>query len=179
MNHIEENSVYAITKKSLTNNEGHATFLANLQTTIVAVNPQPRKESFMQRLSAILLVMALIFTYLPCIAQDPVPFNSLAHMAAVQPSLAEVRAMSDGQSSPSGQPAKRSHWTKGGKVMTYIGIPVMAAGGAMLAYGLKNGNSTSCNGGTCVSVEWKWTGVAWLGVGGALTTIGVTRRSSE
>ena len=77
------------------------------------------------------------------------------------------------------QTAKRKHWSPGGKVMTYIGVPVMAAGGAMLAYGLKDGNSTSCSGSSCVSVRWKWSGVAWLGIGGALTAVGVTRRTSE
>jgi hypothetical protein len=134
----------------------------------------------MQRLSAILLVMALLFTSLPCIAQEPIPFNSLAQMTGVQPSVADARAMSDGQSSSSAQPAKHRHWTKAGKVMTYIGVPLIAAGGGMMAYGMKNGTSGTCNPGeTCVSVDWKWTGVAWIGIGGALTAIGLTRHSSE
>jgi len=130
----------------------------------------------MQRLSACLLVMAMLFTSLPCIAQEPVPFNALARAAAVQPSLSDLSAMPDGQSNPSAQPARHSHWTKGGKIMTYIGVPVMVAGGAMLAYGMKNGDNSSCIG-TCMSVEWKWTGAAWLAVGGVLTAIGTTRRS--
>jgi hypothetical protein len=131
----------------------------------------------MQRLGAILLGMALSFASLTSAAQDPIPFKSLAKVDGAQLSLSDFRAMSDGQAT-SGQ-AKHKHWTKGGKVMTYIGIPVMAAGGAMLAYGLSNGNSTSCSGNTCVSVEWKWTGAAWLGTGGVLTAIGLTRHSSE
>ena len=134
----------------------------------------------MQRLSAIFLVVAILFTSLPCIAQEPIPFNSLARMKVVQPSLSDLSAMPDGQSNPSAQPAKHRHWTKGGKIMTFIGVPVMAAGGSMLAYGMKNGNSASCSSNnTCVSVDWKWTGAAWVAIGGVLTAIGATRRSSE
>jgi len=134
----------------------------------------------MQRLSAIFVVTALLFASLPCLAQDPVPFNSYTQVAALHPSLADARAMADAQSNSSAQPVRHRHWTKGGKIMTFIGVPVMAAGGAMLAYGMKNGNtSLSCSGNTCVSVEWKWTGVAWLGIGGTLTAIGLTRHSSE
>ena len=128
----------------------------------------------MQRLFASLLVLAVLFTSLPCKAGTPIPFKELEHSAGALPD------MGDGSSASPSQPAHRSHWTKGGKVMTYIGIPVMAAGGAMLAYGMKNGNSSiSCSGNTCVSVEWKWTGAAWLGIGGALTAIGLTRHSTE
>jgi hypothetical protein len=134
----------------------------------------------MQRLSAILLVMALIFTSLPCAAQDPIPFKSLARMAGVQPSLSDLRAMPDGQSGSSVQSPRPRHWTKGGKIMTFIGAGMLAVGGASLAYGLSNNNSGTCSdGSTCVSVDWKWTGVAWLGTGAALATLGLTRRSSE
>jgi hypothetical protein len=134
----------------------------------------------MQRIWAILLMMALTIATLPCAAQDPIPFKSLAHMTGVQPSLADAHALTDGQAAPSGQAAKHRHWTKGGKIMTFIGVPVMAAGGAMMAYGMSNNNSTNCSAGsTCVSVDWKWTGVAWIAIGGTLSAIGVTRRSTE
>jgi hypothetical protein len=126
----------------------------------------------MQRLFATLLALALLFTITPCAAENAIPFKALEHSATLLPNMADVQ-------SSSAQPPARSHWTKGGKIMTYIGVPVMAAGGAMLAYGLRNGNSTSCSGNTCVSVEWKWTGAAWLGIGGTLTAIGLTRHSSE
>jgi hypothetical protein len=131
----------------------------------------------MQRLCAFLLLFASLFASLPCAAQEPIPFKSLANMAAVQPSLSDLREMQNG-SSPQG--TGHRHWTKGGRIMTYIGVPVMAAGAAMLAYGVTKSNSTDCSdGNTCVSVDWKWTGAAWLGVGGALTVIGLTRHSSE
>ena len=127
----------------------------------------------MQRLFASLLVLAVLFTTLPCAAENTIPFKALEHSAGLLPNMA------DGQSSSSIQAPHQKHWTKSGKIMTYIGIPVMAAGGAMLAYGLRNGDSTSCSGNTCVSVSWKYTGAAWLGVGAALTAIGLTRHSSE
>lgn len=126
----------------------------------------------MQRLFAPLLILAFLFTTLPCAAENAIPFKALEHSAGLLPNLA------DGQSSSS-LPAARSHWTKAGKIMTYIGIPVMAAGGAMLSYGLKDGDSTSCSDNTCVSVSWKYTGAAWIGLGGALTAIGLTRHSKE
>ncbi|MFZ1083339.1 MAG: hypothetical protein WAN35_00085 [Terracidiphilus sp.] len=126
----------------------------------------------MQRLFASALVLAVLFTSLPCLAENTIPFKALEHSAGLLPNMA------NGQSSSS-QPATRSHWTKGGKIMTYIGVPVMAAGGAMLAYGLKDGDSTSCSNNTCVSVSWKYTGAAWIGLGGVLTAIGLTRHSKE
>lgn len=126
----------------------------------------------MQRLFASLLVLAFLLTTLPCAAENEIPFKALEHSAGMMPNLA------DGQSS-STLPAARGHWTKGGKIMTYIGIGMLGAGGYMLAYGLKNGDSTSCSNNTCVSVSWKYTGAAWLGVGTALTAIGLTRHSRE
>jgi hypothetical protein len=93
--------------------------------------------------------------------------------------MAAVEAAMNNPEGSTAPTVKKSHWSKGGKIMTYIGVPVMAAGGAMLAYGLKNGDSSSCSGNTCVSVSWKYTGAAWLGVGGVLTAIGATRRTNQ
>ena len=133
----------------------------------------------MKRLWAILLVMVLSFASLLCAGEGPVPFKESAVKTSSQMTLADIRAIMEDQANPSAQPVKHRHWTKGGKIMTFIGVPVMGAGGAMMAYGMRNGNSTSCSGSTCVSVDWKWSGVAWVSVGGVLTAIGATRRSSQ
>ena len=83
-------------------------------------------------------------------------------------------------SASSEQPATHRHWTKGGKIMTFIGIGLMAGGAGALGYGLSSENSYSCNtGGTCVAVDWKITGALWLAGGAALTVVGATRRSSD
>jgi len=137
------------------------------------------------RFCAILVIAALLFASLPVVAEGPgpakplIPFDRLAASSSSQPDPAAVQAAMNNSGSSSSQNVKKRHWSHGGKIMTFIGVPVLAAGGAMLAYGLKNGDSSSCSGNTCVSVSWKYTGAAWLGVGGVLTAIGATRRTNQ
>lgn len=130
----------------------------------------------MRRFWGIFVTMVLVAS-LPAFAQNLVSPRLL-------PSSAELRAAaaraSLGQSStPStSQPAHQKHWTKGGKIMTFIGAGLLAGGTGALAYGLSNENSYSCSvGNTCVAVDWKWTGVAWMAGGATLAVIGLTRRS--
>jgi len=130
------------------------------------------------RLSAIFLVTALLFASLSCSAQGPVPLNSYTQMAALHPSLADARAMQAAQSSSPAQPVRHRHWTKGGKIMTIIGVPVMAAGGALTGATM----SRHCNHNdiSCFSDAFVLTGDIVLTASGvALTVVGVTRRSTE
>ena len=137
------------------------------------------------RYFATLLVVALLFASIPVAAEGPgpakkvIPFDHLAASSSSQPDLAAFQAAMNNLGSSTSQTTQKRHWSKGGKIMTFIGVPVMAAGGAMLAYGLKNGDTTSCSGSSCVSVSWKYTGAAWLGIGGVLTAIGATRRTDQ
>ena len=137
------------------------------------------------RLCAILVIAALLFASLPVVAEGPgpakpkIPFDELAATSSSQPDPAAVQAATNNPANSPSQSVKKRHWSHGGKIMTYIGVPGLAAGGAMLAYGLKNGDSSSCNGNTCVSVSWKYTGAAWMAIGSGLTVFGLTRHTDQ
>lgn len=126
-----------------------------------------------------ILVLIILLASLPLSAQNLVSSKLL-------PSPPELRVAATnaslGQNSgaASDQPAPRKHWTKGGKIMTFIGLGLLAGGASAFAYGESNGNSYGCNsGGTCVAVDWKWTGVGWMAAGSTLTVIGLTRHSTD
>jgi hypothetical protein len=124
------------------------------------------------------LILPILFISLQASAQNLVSPKLL-------PSPAELRVattnsnLGQNSSSTPGQPVPQKHWTKGGKIMTFIGLGLLAGGSAAFAYGESNGNSYSCNsGGTCVAVDWKWTGVGWMAAGSTLSVIGLTRHST-
>jgi hypothetical protein len=62
--------------------------------------------------------------------------------------------------------------TKGGKIMTGIGLGLLAAGVVMIAVdgGTEVGSSSD------VSIDWRTTGYIWAGAGAVLLIIGLTRR---
>lgn len=66
-------------------------------------------------------------------------------------------------------------WTKAGKIMTAIGIPLAAVGAVVLIAGPKETDYMT-GGTTGVRVYWKATGAIWLGIGSVLTIVGLTRR---
>lgn len=137
------------------------------------------------RFCAILVIASLLFASVPLAAEGPgpakplIPFDKLAASSSSQPDPAAIQAAMNNPANPPAQTARKRHLSHAGKIMTYIGIPVMAGGAAMLAYGLSNGDSTSCNDSSCVSVSWKYTGAAWLAIGGSLTAFGLTRRTDQ
>jgi len=63
-------------------------------------------------------------------------------------------------------------WTRTGKILTIIGIPVAAAGAVMLAVG----SDEDPIGDTGLAINWRATGAVWLISGAVLTIVGLTRR---
>ena len=129
---------------------------------------------------AIVLGVAMSLTCLPASAQEMVSHKLLPPPAELRAAIPDFNVSFDDPATPSSQPVKRRHWTKGGKIMTGIGVGLLVGGGAALAHGLTNANSYSCtSGGTCLAVDWKVTGGIWLGAGAVLTALGVTRHSTD
>jgi hypothetical protein len=69
-------------------------------------------------------------------------------------------------------PADRK-WTPGGKVMTIIGVGLIAAGAFMMTRDNQTIYSDDSGG---VAINWKITGGITMGGGAALTILGLTRR---
>jgi hypothetical protein len=137
------------------------------------------------RLCAIFVIAALLFASVPAVAGGPgpakpkIPFDQLATSSSLT-DPAVIQAAMNGQSNPAAENARPRHWSHGGKVMTYIGVPVFVGGAAMLGYGLKNGDSNlGCSGNSCTSLSWTYTGAAWLATGSFLTVWGLTRRTNK
>jgi len=132
----------------------------------------------MKTFGVIFLVIALFVSTLPCAAQDPIPFNELAHASPVPPSLADMRASSSAPTEYSKQIHGRSHWSRTGKIMTAIGIPVMAGGAALMGATLSrtctNRNLSCLGDGFVVAGD-----VLVTAAGVAVTAVGATRRSTD
>ena len=132
-----------------------------------------------RRLAIVLAIV--VFAFLPASAQNLVSPKLLFPPLTLRAKTINFNAALGQESNASSdQRVHQRHWTKGGKIMTFIGVGLMAGGAAALGYGLSHDNTPVCNGGgTCVAVDWKWTGAGWLAGGSVLTVIGVTRHSSD
>lgn len=132
----------------------------------------------MTRFGAV-LTLAILFLSLPVFAQNLVSPKLLPSPAELRVATTNANFGQNSSAAPE-QPIPQRHWTKGGKIMAYIGFGLLAGGVGAFAYGESKGNSYSCNsGGTCIAVDWKWTGVAWMAAGSTLTVIGLTRHSTD
>lgn len=124
----------------------------------------------------ILLAMAMLASTLPCTAQDTIPFKELARESSSSFSFADAHADFDGQTTSTTQKYPRRYWTKGGKIMTFIGVPVMAIGGTWLGTTLHKGCLPQDSG--CLQYDVsRFTDVILTVSGATLTVVGATRRS--
>jgi len=131
----------------------------------------------MKCFSAVLLAMALFVSTLSCAAQDPIPFNELAHSSSALPILAETRADNGARTTPSAHIYGRRHWSKGGKIMTIIGVSVMVSGGALM--GSTSQRKCNTNNISCVGDAFVMTGdILLTATGVAVTAVGATRSTT-
>jgi hypothetical protein len=92
------------------------------------------EDILMTRVGAIVLVIAISFASLPAPAQNLVLPKLLPPPAALRATAGNL--LNQDSSAQPTQPVNHKHWTKGGKIMTYIGVGLMAGGAGALAYGL-------------------------------------------
>ena len=70
------------------------------------------------------------------------------------------------------RPCVERTWTRGGKIMTFIGIGLVGTG----AFWMTRSNTTvASSGNTSYEINWKATGGITMGAGAALMIIGLTR----
>lgn len=126
-----------------------------------------------------ILILAILGASLSASAQNLVSTKLIPSPTELRFAAMNATFGQDSDAAPQ-HPVPQRHWTKGGKIMTFIGLGLLAGGGAAFAYGETNSNRYPCTGGgTCVAVDWKWTGVGWLAAGSTLTVIGLTRHSTD
>ena len=79
-----------------------------------------------------------------------------------------------------GAPSSGRHWSKAGKILTFIGAGFVVAGAVMIPHNNQT-ISSSCNSSSCtdLQINWKATGAATLGTGAVLMIIGLTRRTTD
>lgn len=140
-----------------------------------------------QKYIAALLVLTMLGLTSPCLAGDlasPKPLPQSRHL--VNPKFIPQRATfsrvagslafappesGQGQTGKSSTAASgQAGMTKGGKIVTGIGLAMVGTGAVMIA---KGGQSAV---GGDMAVDWRTTGYLWVSVGGVLTLIGLTRR---
>lgn len=121
-----------------------------------------------------------LFAFAPthAAAQSPkpgeTPFGSaLASIgsAASDTSMPQFLARA-GDSDSSG--SEKKQWTKGGKVLTFIGIGLIGAGAVAMAVG--GTTEIASDGSVTYGIDWRKTGAVWAGIGGGLTVAGLLWR---
>jgi hypothetical protein len=125
----------------------------------------------MKLVAVALLVTAMLCNSTLALAAGPVPFSALMRTAGEPPA---IPPLTDDQSK-STQPPHATHMTTGGKVMTGVGIGMMAIGGVVLI-------------GTAVFSGWASSsdkaklygaGAGTLGGGVVLIVLGAHQRSAQ
>jgi hypothetical protein len=86
----------------------------------------------MKLVAAALLVMGMLCNSALAMADGPVPFRTLMQSAGAQPTVPQATDGKDKSTNPT-QPARPSHMTRGGKIMTGVGVVMVASGGLVIA----------------------------------------------
>lgn len=88
----------------------------------------------MKLAAAALLVLGMLCNLTLAMAEDPVPFSALMQPAGARPAIPPITdATKDQSTAVSTQPTHPHRMTTGGKIMTGVGIGMVAIGGVALA----------------------------------------------
>jgi hypothetical protein len=99
----------------------------------------------MKRIAVALLILGMLCNAALATAEGPVPFKALMQTAGAQPSLPPMTDAKDQSTAVSTQPAHRPPMSSGGKVMTGIGIGMLAIGGGVVVGTAALGNCYGCS----------------------------------
>jgi hypothetical protein len=130
------------------------------------------------RFWAMLLIVAMLCMCLPASAADLVSPKLLPPASALRAGIPDRNITFDAGTSPSHQPAApHRHWSKTGKILTFVGAGLAGAGAGAFVHG--QNTTIACGSGSCTDVDWKATGGIWMGAGAALVVIGLTRHTTD
>jgi hypothetical protein len=85
----------------------------------------------MKLVTVALLVVGMLSNSMLVMAEGPVPFRALMQTAGAQPTTTPITAPQDQSTAVPTQPANRP-MTRGGKIMTGVGIAICVIGGSVL-----------------------------------------------
>jgi hypothetical protein len=119
-----------------------------------------------QRALALVLVYVLfgLMLPMPAAAEEAPLVNPKLLEGLVPPTAANMPNQAQ-QQAPAGKV-----WTRGGKIMTVIGLACAGTGAVMMT------RKNSDIGSSGMQINWRATGAIWIGTGAVLTIIGLTRR---
>jgi hypothetical protein len=129
---------------------------------------------------ATLVAVTMLGLCLQASAQESVSAKLLPTAPALRAGIASRNPtfdMGDDPSNSGHAVAPHRHWSKTGKILTFVGAGLIGAGTAALIHG--QNTRVACSNGTCVDVAWRATGAIWAGAGTALVIIGATRRTDD
>ncbi len=128
----------------------------------------------MKLVAVALLTLRMLCNAALATAEGPVPFKALMETAGAQPSLPPITDAKDQSTSTS--PVHGQHMTKGGEIMTGIGIGMLAIGGIVVFRTAALGNCFGCS---SHRAELYGAGGGAMAGGATLFILGYNRRSKH
>ena len=122
---------------------------------------------------AVALVVAMLWSSTFAMAEGPVPFKALMRNDGAQPTMPPLTDVNDQSTAASNQAAHKTHMTRAGKIMTGVGVGLVAFGGLVMAV-TPNAFATQTD-----KNELYGASGATMGVGVVLIVLGVKRRSAK
>jgi hypothetical protein len=131
----------------------------------------------MMKLVAVFILLAgLLGNSMMATAEGPIPFNELAKAAGTQPDA--IPAPDAGSvSSPAATQPSHPHMTRGGKIMTGVGIGLLGFGAVLFGTGASTSKDSFL--GSDVRAIGMGAGAAFAGVGTTLIVFGTHQRSTK
>jgi hypothetical protein len=103
---------------------------------------------------AMLLVMAMLGACLPASAADLVSPKLCPPASGLRVGTSNLNAAFDPETVPSDQPAEEHRqWNQTGKVLTIVGVSLIAGGAAAIVHG--QNTTVACRYNTCAQIVWK------------------------
>lgn len=127
----------------------------------------------MKLVAAVALLVAMFCSSTLALAEGPVPFRALMRNDAAQPGIPPLTDTDDPPAAASGKAVHKTHMTRSGKIMTGVGIGLVAIGGVVMAL-TPNAFATPTD-----KDELYGASGATMGVGVVLIVFGVKRHTAQ
>jgi hypothetical protein len=134
------------------------------------------QESMMKLVAVFILLAGLLCNSMMATAEGPIPFSELARTGGLQPNAIPTPDPGSSSSTVAGQTA-HPHMTRGGKIMTGVGIGLLGFGAVLFGTGASTSKDSFL--GSDVRAIGMGAGAAFAGVGTTLIVFGVHQKSTK